>query len=174
MSMYIQNFHWVDTKQWLSFRLCNSTKDCQCCFWVVVPVIISIVGTVLSLSSHLCIVTWWLKEKAIARKRLDEHGSATMNQQATIEKLLGHLLGNAPFSIRSMPRYVRRTRRIWAVGYSQGTAIQWGREHGRWWIHIVGSHNLATASEGELQRLSMCCSEKLSVWISKMIIITCS
>jgi hypothetical protein len=33
-----------------------------------------------------------------------------------IEKLLGHLLGNAPFSIRSMPRYVRRTRRIRCIG----------------------------------------------------------
>jgi hypothetical protein len=41
-------------------------------------------------------------------------------------------------------------------------------------ISIVEVRYLAMASENRLRRLSVCCSEESSAWISKSVIITCS
>jgi hypothetical protein len=45
-------------------------------------------------------------------------------------------------------------------------------EADEWRIYIAGSHNLATASEDKLRKLSERCSERSSAWISESTIIT--
>jgi hypothetical protein len=48
------------------------------------------------------------------------------------------------------------------------------RKHEGRGIYIAESHNLATASEYKLRKLSVCCSEKPSAWINESVLITCS